>query len=174
MNFLRYLTLLIIIYNTESLKGQVLESLKAEVDQNVGDIKPDRGIDLPLLKVCYENNIPQYYSVDGGYHGGRREILRLVERKLFLPSLSGPTAKDGFITVRFVVNCDGKSGRFRVLQVDNNYRTAQFGKAHVSAILDFTKSLKDWKIGKIHQKPTDYYQYLTFVIRNGKITDILP
>jgi len=61
-----------------------------------------------------------------------------------------------------------------VLQVDKNYKTAQFPKAHVSAILDFTKNLNAWKIGKAHQKPTDYYQYLTFVIQNGKTTDILP
>ncbi|WP_313265503.1 hypothetical protein [Sphingobacterium sp.] len=58
--------MLIFINNTESLKGQVLASLKAEAGQNVGDIKLDRGIDLPLLKVCQEDDIPQYYSVEGG------------------------------------------------------------------------------------------------------------
>ncbi|MGA6120588.1 hypothetical protein [Sphingobacterium anhuiense] len=174
MNFLKYLTFLFFFCNTKSLKGQVIKSLKADKNQNVGDIRFDRNIDLPLFKVCSENDVPQYYSVNGGYHGGRSEILRLAKKRLSLPAPSNLNAIDGFITIRFIVNCDGKSSRFRVLQVDKNYKTTQFDKSQVSAILKFTESLKDWKIGKTHQKPTDYYQYLTFVIQNGKTTDILP
>ncbi len=174
MIFFKYFTLLFYICYTKSLKGQIIESLKVGKNQNVGDIRFDRNIDLPLFKVCSENGIPQYYSVNGGYNGGRSEILRLAKKRLSLPTLSNSNSTDGFITIRFIVNCNGKSGRFRVLQVDKSYNTIQFDKTLVSTILKFTESLKDWKIGKTHQKPTDYYQYLTFVIRNGKTTDILP
>ncbi|WP_333624731.1 hypothetical protein [Sphingobacterium siyangense] len=174
MSFLKYFTFLFFICYAKSLKGQVIESLKADKNQNVGDIRFDRKIDLPLFKTCSENNIPQYYSVNGGYNGGRSEILRLAKKRLSPPTPSNSNTMDGFITIRFIVNCYGKSGRFRVLQVDKSYKKTQFDKTQVSAILKFTESLKDWKIGKNHQKPTDYYQYLTFVIENGKTTDILP
>jgi hypothetical protein len=174
MSFLKYFTFVFFICYAQSLKGQIIESLEADKNQNVGDIRFDRNIDLPLFKTCSEKNIPQYYSVNGGYNGGRSEILRLAKKRLFHPTASGSNSTDGFITIRFIVNCNGKSGRFRVLQVDKSYKTTQFDKTQVSAILKFTESLKDWKIGKNHQKPTDYYQYLTFVIQNGQTTDILP
>ncbi|MBK8111273.1 MAG: hypothetical protein IPK46_13515 [Saprospiraceae bacterium] len=76
--------------------------------------------------------------------------------------------------VRFIVNCKGETGRFRLLVSDLQFKEAALSKELTSQLMQITKGIKGWQIIYHEGKNRDYYQYLTFKIVNGDIKEILP
>ncbi|WP_257666739.1 hypothetical protein [Parapedobacter tibetensis] len=152
--------------------AQTLTDLQPRQGHEVGAIPYDPALDSPDFKCC-NGVVQQYYAVDGGYRGGRKRLIQLLKTH----PLSGQTltvAKNGYITVRFIVNRDGQTGRFRVLQVDGNYETTSFPQPFVADIVAFVEELDDWRPGQHQGNTYDYYQYLTFKLTDGKVVDLLP
>ncbi|WP_339610225.1 hypothetical protein [uncultured Planktosalinus sp.] len=73
-----------------------------------------------------------------------------------------------------MVNCEGKAGRFRVLQSDNEYRETKFDDAIVSQLENIIKGIEKWAILYSGETPVDYYMYLIFKITDGQLIEILP
>ncbi|WP_051293096.1 hypothetical protein [Olivibacter sitiensis] len=149
-----------------------MSSLRPQNGGKVGYIPYDAALDDSTFNLCGAKEIPEYYGVSGGYRGGRKKLLSLLKQLKFPKSDVKPLS--GYITIRFVVNCEGKTDRFRVLQVDENYHNSHFHPSLVDSILSFTKKLDDWLPATIDNQPYAYFQYLTFKIRNGIPVDILP
>ena len=79
------------------------------------------------------------------------------------------------IRIRFVVNCEGKTGRFRLMASDLKYQPKKFDKKITSQLMEISKNLTGWLPKKTDKgKLIDYYQYLIFKIKDGKIKRILP
>lgn len=146
---------------------------KAEYQPNVGDIAFDPSLDEPDFKICYAPEIFQYYNFGKGlqYKGEKIAIIRHFRAKY-----KGNEFRNihGYITIRFIVNCEGKTGRFRLQGMDNNYNEATFPTALITQLLDLTKALEGWTPASYEETKMDYYQYLTFKIENGDIKEILP
>lgn len=150
------------------------KNLREEYLRWVGDIEHDENIDHPNFKVCHgDDNILQYFNLGKGpnYKGGKPSIVNTFKSKY---KFSQDSSQNGFIRIRFIVNCEGKSGRFRLLQSNYNYEPFEFDKKITSQLLDITKSIEDWKIFYRKDTPVDYYLYLIFKIKNGQLTEILP
>jgi hypothetical protein len=145
---------------------------KASYPLHVGDIYFDSTIDDPDFKLCDENRVFQYYNFGKGlqYHG---EKIKINEH---FNGLIAKEQKDesGFLTIRFIVNCQGKTGRYRVQGMNNDYKEKAFNKNLTSQLLSLTKQLDGWVVGEYEGKAYDYYQYLTFKIENGKLIEIMP
>ena len=139
--------------------------------ENVGDIAFDRSLDDPSFKVCNEKQIPQYYNFGGLRFKGEKP--KIVEHFKNFKEINTP-GETGFITIRFIVNCEGKSGRFRIQEMDNDYRTKSFRNEIRDQLLALTKSLDGWIIARNEAHNFDYYQYLTFKIEDGKLIEIMP
>ncbi|MDX1754292.1 MAG: hypothetical protein R3259_13955 [Salinimicrobium sediminis] len=73
-----------------------------------------------------------------------------------------------------MVNCEGKADRFRILQADKDYNEIEFDERITNQLLEITKGIESWKVMYGHEIPVDYYFYLIFKIKNGRITEILP
>ena len=139
---------------------------------NIGDIKPDPKLDDSTFRACRESNIPQYYSIESGFEGEKPAIKRYFEQNF---KKNRAWAKEnGYITVRFVVNCNGQTGRFRVLEMSPEYQSKKFPPALSDQLLQLTKQMIGWLPGKSENIPYDYYQYLSFTITKGEITQITP
>lgn len=139
----------------------------------VGDIVFDKSKDDPAFKRCMNKDYGiQYYNDSKGYqyNGEKIAIIQALDHL----KLSSSQKINGSITIRFLVNCEGTTGLFRVQQMDENYTEAHFDKEFVEKILDFTKSLNGWLPKEYQGHKIDYYQYLTYKIENGKIAEILP
>lgn len=139
---------------------------------HVGDIEFDESIDGSDFKKCFVDfSSFQYYNFDGlQYKGEKFEI----EEKLEKLNLQTDKKSNGYVTIRFVVNCDGKTGMFRIQQMNENYTEKQFDKKFVDKLLNFTRSLNGWIPKEYSGIKINYYQYLTFKIQDGKIAEILP
>ncbi|MEM0993429.1 MAG: hypothetical protein AAF847_10080 [Bacteroidota bacterium] len=139
--------------------------------QSADEILYDSTIDDPDYRVC-GNYIYQYFNDGGGliYEGEKHALIETFEDQYVPPE----NAQDsGLVRIRFVVNCQGKSGRFRIL-TGNNYQAANLSTSITDQLLSITKMLDGWKVKQLNGKTIDYYQYLIFKIEAGKIVEILP
>lgn len=139
---------------------------------NIGDIKPDSLLDDATFRACRESNIPQYYSITSGYKGEKPAIERYFKENF--KKEKAWAKENGYLTIRFVVNCNGQTGRFRIQEMDPDYQPKKFPETLSAHLLQLTKQLDGWLPGKNENIPYDYYQYLTFAITNGEITRIMP
>jgi len=136
---------------------------------NVGDIAYDEKLDNKTFRLCNEAEVFQHYSVKAG---GKQDFKnRIIER---IGNLSVAKKVTGYATVRFVVNCEGKADRFRVLGVDHNYDPYLFDPAFTKAITELTKNSGPWMKATFEGSPVDYYQIVTFRIVESRVVEVLP
>jgi hypothetical protein len=141
--------------------------------RHVGDIEKNEDDD-PNFKLCMgDENVIQYFNLGKGptYLGEKSAILKTFKRN-YNPIVN--KNQDGLIRIRFIVNCKGEAGRFRVMESDNEYNEFIFDEKIVSQLLDITKSIAYWEIFQYREKDTDYYLYLIFKLADGQIKEILP
>ena len=139
---------------------------------HVGDIQFDEKVDDANFKKCFVYPFSfQYYNFDGFQY--KEEKLE-IEKKLERLNLKSDKNPNGYITIRFIVNCEGKPGMFRIQQMNENYKATVFDKTFTNQLLEFTKSLNEWIPKEYLGIKINYYQYLTFKIKDGKISEILP
>ncbi|HBV15665.1 hypothetical protein [Chryseobacterium carnipullorum] len=140
----------------------------------VGDIEFDEKLDDPAFKKCTPEKLIslQYYqgSKEFDYKGEKIAILEKLEKE----KISSESKTNGYITVRFLVNCEGKTGWFRVQQMDADLKETILDKELGERLLRFTKSLDGWIPKEIKGFKIGYYQYLTYKIENGKVSEVLP
>jgi len=142
----------------------------SNIQEHIGLIEFDPHLDTLGFELCHEDLIYPYFHHHDLSIKGEKPYLVQQFKESFQPLNKG----DGYVTIRFVVNCDGASGRFRVLQMDENYVLKEFDEDLIAQLYHITKSLKDWHILEDNGEVYDYIRYLTFKIRNGDIVAILP
>ncbi len=113
---------------------------------------------------------PQYYFLKTKYPVSSETLVKEINTNL----LYKPTSINGFITLRFIVNCKGQIGKLNTFQIDGNYKEISFDTEYVDQLINFVKGLKEWKMGVYKEKPIDYYTYFTFKVENGNIKEIVP
>ena len=165
-------TLLFLTISCNTLNTKTPQSVYS---RHVGDIQYDSTIDSSNFKPCNGDSlIAQYFNYSGSFPL-KREKKELVSffQENYIPINS--KGQSGRIRVRFIVNCEGKSGRFRLLEGNGNYNNFSFDKKISNQLLKLTKDIHDWKICVNNSgSPIDYYMYLTFIIQDGDLIDILP
>lgn len=140
----------------------------------VGDIEHNTQMDDINFKVCNgDEQVFQYFNLGEGpvYSGEKSNILNTFKSNF---KQVADNDENGLIRIRFIVNCEGKAGRFRVLQSDYNYQEKEFNNEITSQLLSITKQIDNWKILYNNEKPVDYYMYLIFKITDGQLIEILP
>lgn len=139
----------------------------------VGDIEADTEIDGDVFQLCYsEARVKQYFNFSQGiqYEGEKTAIVEAFRSNY--EAVEVP--QSGWIRIRFIVNCKGESGRFRITTSNTVYQAQTFEPKITEQLLSITQSLKGWKPLPDPDDPRDYYQYLTFKIENGVLKEILP
>jgi len=165
-----FLIILIVLLFDACRSGQPVSDNRYPA--NVGDISANPKLDDPSFTVCRENYIPQYYSIESRFEGEKPAIEAFFQKN-FIKNKKHK-AENGYITIRFVVNCQGKTGRFRMQEMSLDLTPKQFSPALSEQLLQLVKMLQGWKPGQQKGLALDYYQYLTFKIQDGNIIEILP
>ncbi len=146
--------------------------------EHVGNIEYNPEIDTSKFEPCHDDQILEYYNFSNGLnYDGEKIAIELAFRERYQYDVT--EGQTGYITIRFVVNCNSETGWFRIEQMDNQYQAMSFNEDLVNKLLVITQSLKGWKIGKFddpgyENEVYDYYQYLTFKMKDGQIIEILP
>lgn len=139
----------------------------------VGDIAHDPLIDDPNFFVCNDSQIAQYYNF--GTHivyNGEKPALEIM----FADKLSAFEHKryTGYLTIRFIVNCQGQAGRFRHEGMDFAYQPKSFDRTTIEELTNVIRDYKGWGKASYNGVEYDWYHYLLFKFENGKITQIMP
>lgn len=175
MKSLNFLLFPLILF---ACKGQeVAETQKVQKEQYlrwVDDIAYDASQDDSTFTLCdAEHRVIQYFNDTKGllYQGGKPAI-----DSAFAQNYRSKSSWDdnGLVRIRFIINCTGKTDRFRLLAMDYNYQPIEFPTRVTDQLMEITQNLDGWKTKSLKDTPVDYYQYLIFKIQNGKIINILP
>ncbi|MFZ4931378.1 hypothetical protein [Chryseobacterium sp. Mn2064] len=151
------------------------EKKAGKYPNTVGDIAFDEKLDEPGFKKCGAGkDAPfsfQYYNGKGlDYKGEKIAIIEKLEKE----NIYSKKEINGFVTVRFLVNCEGKTGLFRLKSMNSDLKEEILDDELQNKLLNFTKSLDGWTSKEIKGFKVDYYQYLTYKIENGKVSEVLP
>lgn len=163
----RTIILCFITVSCSEAKGQ------KEYFNDLGEITFNEKLDDINFKVCHEDiTLPFNFGRVGlVYEGEKKRLVKIIKSKFNYPETNGQT---GFITIRFLINCEGKAGRFRMTEMGLDLNTKEFDKDISNQILGITKSLDGWKAFESNGNTWDYQQYLIFKIVDGKLKKILP
>ncbi len=140
---------------------------------HIGDISFDASIDNPDFKICNPNSVFQYFEFGKGLqYKGEKPKINGIFKSGFKPGAI--KNESGYLTIRFIVNCEGRTGWFRLQGMNKEYKEKEFDGELVDKLLTLTKSLDGWIIGGGATNKVDYYQYLTFKLVDGQLIEIMP
>ena len=139
---------------------------------NTGDIAYNATLDDSTFIVCNPKVVFQYYNTDSYYKQHKREIEHYFKSR-FHPIVQSAD-QTGYLTIRFIINCSGKTGRFRMKELDANYQPHQFDAGISNQLLKLTKELQGWQPAVYKDVIYDSYQYITFKLKKGAIECVLP
>ena len=140
-------------------------------NEQVGNIKFDSKVDNADFKTCSENVRSQYYNVETYYEGGAKAFRKEIFSFLKNDPIDFDT-KSGYITFRFIVNCKGEMGRFRVKMIDSNIKETTYDISKINKLKTILNNLKNWKLGKNKGLTVDSYYIIKIKFEGGLITDI--
>jgi hypothetical protein len=141
--------------------------------EQVGDISFDPLKDDSTFALCNPHFVLQYYNTTRAYYKDHKNEIR----KYFISNFKDiPAGGDqtGYLTVKFIINCSGITGRFRVFELDSSYHAFHFSDMISDQLLHLTKQLKGWEPAYYKDKKYDSYQYITFRLKKGTIISISP
>lgn len=145
--------------------------LRHFLNAKIETISYDKNIDKIELNLCNEDRVVQYYMVSTDYNGGKKAI----KNKLLPIIQQNKTSfglKNGNISIRFVVNCNGEIGLFRAKSINENLEPTEFDKTNIDYLISLVGELDDWYVETKKEKKYDSYYFINFKIENGLITDI--
>lgn len=143
--------------------------------ERVAYIKAADAIDNdPDFKLCgTQNHLFDYYNGGDlyGYKGGKRVIWDYMDQYLDSTKLF---KESGYLTFRFIVNCEGTAGRFVTEQAELNFERKTFNEETLAHCYELIKGLKDWDPTHRNGETVDAVFYFTFKLKDGVLIDILP
>lgn len=172
MNTLRYNFLLLIILINLSSFSQNTVPQHLNVKEKIGYIPFDISIDNSDFKVCDELNIEEYYQVNPIYGEGMPSIKKYISS--YQKELEALCKNDGYVIVRFVINCQGQTDRYRTRFMLLNYTEANTINADLQKkIIQLLRNMGNWTPGKYDGKNYDCYQHIKFLFKNSQLVDVL-
>lgn len=151
------------------------DQMKAEKPERVAYIQPETTLDNPTdFTTCFEQQfVNDYYNgdPDAAYNGGKQALLTDILGQLNQESLGD---ESGYLTFRFIINCEGRAGWFTIEQADLDFMQKQFSPVLVEHLFTILQSLDQWHPTVIRAEERDAYCYLTFKLNHGQLIDLLP
>lgn len=142
-----------------------------QTNNRVGDISYNKNLDDPNFSLCSNKYVSQEYNSYGAdYNGGKRAIKKQLLEELQPENIYFDGS--GLITFRFVVNCKGETGLFRVKSVNEDLEETVFDSEEIEKLEAAIAKLDQWEPGKWENEKLNSYAQVHFKIEKGKITDI--
>ncbi len=144
----------------------------------VGHIPLEKAILLDsTFKACNEGHLYQYYNQNAGsdkpagYIGGATAIKKFIREHHPNLDLEGAS---GLFTLRFMINCEGRTDRYEWVENDLDYQPRKFAPEVAKKLFEIHQELKNWRPIYINGAYRDCFMYTTFKIKHGEIIEVLP
>ena len=162
--------LLLVMSGTDALSQNTIPHEINSLEK-VGWIKFDPQRDNPSFKICDEYNIQEYYQVNPRYGEGAKSIREYFEG--IDSELGLSKSFSGYITVRFLINCQGEVDRVRVAAVNSNFISESIHQEDSVLLVNAVKNMGLWTPGVEGGIKYDCYKHIIFKLENGILKDIL-
>ncbi|AUC82651.1 hypothetical protein [Lacinutrix sp. Bg11-31] len=140
----------------------------------IGYIDQDKALLKDKYELCEDGFIQRTYNGSAleGYNINKKHY----RDQLFSQFNTNNYNDSGYLNFRFLVNCEGNAGWFEIIEMNLDLEETPLNKDLVDELLTFTSNSKHWNILKYpkNNKPYNYYNYISYRIENGKITQIIP
>ncbi|MEQ9263400.1 MAG: hypothetical protein RLP14_09590 [Owenweeksia sp.] len=150
------------------------KKMRAHTIRRIAYIDPEESItDDSGFELCgSEKDIFDYYNSDPDSHFPEKDRLR----KFFHTRVEPEKLKNesGYLTYRFVINCQGETGRYITEEADLDFTAKEFDRGVVNYLLGLLLQLDGWKVEPIRNTVGDVYAYITFKMKDGEIIELLP
>lgn len=128
----------------------------------------------PNFGVCNPENTYQYFH-DGLALQNKRRRKEIIDYFQTHYVAAIDKSLNGYIRIRFIVNCMGQTGHFSIQEMDENYNYKPFPVEITEQLFKLTYNLGGWLPKRIHNRDSvDYNIHLGFKLINGQIDEILP
>lgn len=151
---------------------------------NVGDIAFDPALDDTSFHLHDSTRAVQYYNGTAYWLDHKDSITRFIRSRYHQPADAANAAstanaasaanQDGWLTIRFIINAEGRTGRFRLFAMDSAYQLIHFDPRIGAALIAAIRDWPGWTPAHYKEMRFDTYQYVTFRLRRGRITTIGP
>ena len=140
----------------------------------IGYIDQENAMLNSTYKLCGDGDIKRTYNGSAleGYH-----INKKYYRDQLFNQFNTNNYKDsGYLNFRFLVNCEGNAGWFEIIEMNLELEQQQLNSELVDELLKFTSNSEHWNILRYPKDntPYNYYNYISYRIENGKVTEIIP
>jgi hypothetical protein len=144
----------------------------AQRPDNVGDIAFNPALDDPSFHLHDSTRVWQYYNSAAYWLDHKDSVTRFIRSRYHPPA--NAAIENGWLTIRFIINTDGHTGRFRLSEMDSAYQPTHFDPRISDQLLAAVKDWPDWQPAHYKEWRFDTYQYITFRLRQGRIITISP
>lgn len=158
----------------EQMPFSEFEKMSKNVSKRVGYIAPEERLDEEEFELCFGGKrLNDYYNSepDGRYAKNKNGLVNDIKAQLNTSKLKN---ESGFLTFRFIVNCEGNAGYFTAEENDLEYQPKAFDIETKDHLFEILRSLNNWRPVIINDESRDAHYYVTFKLKDGEITDILP
>ncbi len=165
----RFLLLFILLWVTACSPNTAEEA--TDYPDQFGEIPFDASsLDDPDFKLCNPKDLV-HSRVSLNYKGGRKRIEELCKEAINGSETS--YSYNGYVLLRFLVNCNGTSERFRIETMDEGFNRQECPEGLVSLVENAVRSLDEWVVEKPENVGKDHSKYLNFKIINGQVDAII-
>lgn len=81
--------------------------------------------------------------------------------------------ENGFVIIKFIINCEGETGEFELIEIDKNYKAYHFDKSISKQLIDLAKSLDQWLPYEYESNNYDAETSINFRIIDSQIKVVL-
>lgn len=142
---------------------------------------PTKNHDLSYIPFNPQLDKPDYVVCDSTKIISGRNKLKYVDgaKKLQNDILSNYSYKpeyapfNGYVVIRFLVNCEGKSGRYRAQSLNLDFSPANAPSNLLTHSIELIKSLDKWVKSAEPGEHTEYSKFINLKIENGNIQHVL-
>ncbi len=156
----------------EQMPATLFRKRQAAAPKRVAYIDPAQVLDKGTDFTPCDDDIVDYYNgdPDAGPLGGKRALWNLFAQ-LDPELLSG---QSGYLTFRFVINCEGKAGYFITEEVGLDFVRKRFPEPLVLHVYEVLSGFRKWQSTSIRGEVYDAYAYVTLKLKDGELVEILP
>ena len=142
---------------------------------------PTRNHDLSYTPYDAKIDHPNYIICDStGISSGRNRLqyiggtnkLRKDIRAKYVYRQAYETFT-GYIVIRFLVNCEGQSGRYRAESLNLDFSPSNAPADLLDQVTELLKNLDNWTKSAVNDPKKEYSKFINLKITNGKIQYVL-
>ncbi|MGB1308386.1 MAG: hypothetical protein ACPG6B_05715 [Oceanihabitans sp.] len=144
---------------------------EGEFNNDAHYINPEEAILNEGFSVCNESYIYQYYNTRiSPYINGKNNFRNYINKNYQNRNYTD----SGYFNLRFIINCNGKSGRFIFHENNLDLEPKAFSEDLKNQLIQLTTEIKQWRPVFLYEENRDAYMYVSYRIEHGEITEIIP